>query len=357
MENKIHYSTSEEQLNKLLSQNLIINNREWALVGLNLFGYSNLIKSYRDPYIVKVDDKITYRDGVSFEQISSLYFFDKAIRNTVMASMQDLEEHIKEVAANVIAQSFGVDPSSYLQYRNYQNKRKRKERFSLNGILRTMNESLQTDKDPIHHYMEKYNSVPPWVLFKSIYFSTIVNYIDQFKKNQKKLMTSYLYDSEKLSLSEDSLCKLMMDTLFICIDYRNMSAHGGRIYNYTSNSLLRSDEIFGENNHVPDYGLSKLLFVLSLFKYQNPYNRLSQTLDKELNRHCRVYPQDITYLGQILNVNITQEDHVWISETSKKFHVLPHCSGLEKGRKIILKDAIDAGYVPCKRCCTSDKYK
>lgn len=71
-----------------------------------------------------------------------------------MASMQDLEEHIKEIAANVIAQSFGVDPSSYLQYRNYQNKRKRKERFSLNGILHTMNEALTTDKEPIHHYME-----------------------------------------------------------------------------------------------------------------------------------------------------------------------------------------------------------
>ena len=156
MGEKIYYSTPEDQLKKLISQNLTIYDQDHALTGLRLFGYSNLIKSYRDPYILKSDDTIMYRDGVSFEQISSLYFFDKALRNTVMASMQDLEEHIKEIAANVIAQSFGVDPSSYLQYRNYQNKRKRKERFSLNGILHTMNEALTTDKEPIHHYMEKY---------------------------------------------------------------------------------------------------------------------------------------------------------------------------------------------------------
>lgn len=357
MGDKIYYSTPEDQLKKLISQNLTIYDQDRALTGLKLFGYSNLIKSYRDPYILKSDDTIMYRDGVSFEQISSLYFFDKALRNTVMASMQDLEEHIKEVAANVIAQSFGVDPSSYLQYRKYQNKRKRKERFSLSGILRTMNDALTTDKEPIHHYMEKYGAVPPWILFKSIYFSTIINYIDQFKMPQKKLMVSYLYNSEKLDLSEEALCKLMMDTLFICMDYRNMSAHGGRIYNYTSSNILRSHEIFGDDEPIPIHGLSKLLFVLSLFEYQNPYSRLSHTLYAELNRHCQIFPQDITYLGQILNVNITQEAHVWISENSNKFHTLQHCSGLENSKRISLKDAQQAGYIPCKRCCNTDKFK
>ena len=351
MEKEIKYSTSEQQLEKLLSQHLIINNRKHALIGLKLFGYSSLIKSYRDPYILKINNTVYYRDGISFEQISSLYFFDKAIRNTVMAAMQDLEEHIKEISANVIASSFGVNPDSYLQFKNYQNKRKRNSHFSLTTILQTMNTALQTDKEPIHHYNQKYGIVPPWILFKSIYFSTIVNYIDQFKSSQKKMMVSFLYDPEHLNLSEDVLCKLMMDSLYICIDYRNMSAHGGRIYNYTSPSILRADDILGADSHVPEYGLSKLLFVLSLFKYQNPYKRLKQTLSSELNRHCHAYPQDITYLGQILNINITQENIVWISPKSKKYHLLPHCSGLSESKKFYLNDAVKNGYIPCKRCC------
>lgn len=352
MENTIiHYSTPDEQVHKLLSQNLIIKDEKIASAALLRFGYSNLIKSYREPYIIKSGNKCTYRDGVSFDQIASLFFFDKALRNSVMASMQDLEEHIKETAANVIGRSFGTHQNDYLCYRNYRNKKKRKKQFSLASILKSMQDTLDTDKEPIHHYMEKYKVVPPWILFKSIYFSTIVNYIDQFKLPQRKLMVSYLYDCESLHLSEDALCMLMMDTLFICMDYRNMAAHGGRIYNYESNNLLRVTEIFGEETSVNIHGLNKLLFLLSKFKYKEPYNRLRNTLEAALNRHCNKFPEDVTYLGQILNINITQKNIVWISHNSKKFHTNKYCSGLTNGREKLFEEAIASGYEPCKKCC------
>lgn len=75
---------------------------------------------------------------VTFEQLYSLYAFDKNLRNAVMAAMLDLEEHIKEAAADTIAEVFGVHQDNYLQFRNCQNKRKRKERFSLPKILETL---------------------------------------------------------------------------------------------------------------------------------------------------------------------------------------------------------------------------
>ena len=78
--------------------------------------------------------------------------------------MLDLEEHIKEAAADVVAKSFGTHPDKYLNYRNYANKRKSKPRFSLSGILKTMNDTLLTDKNPIHHYQEEHGVVPPWIL-------------------------------------------------------------------------------------------------------------------------------------------------------------------------------------------------
>lgn len=268
-----------------------------------------------------------------------------------MASMQDLEEHIKEIAANVVAQSFGIDQENYLKYRNYQNKRKRKPRFSLTNILETMKATINTDKEPIHHYKEKYGSVPPWILFKSIYFSTMTNFIDQFKPAQQKLMVSYLYNAQELKLSEDALCKLMMDTLFICMDYRNMAAHGGRIYNYKSKSRLRIEDIFGTDRKINVSGLSRLLFLLSIFQYRNPYDRLWQTLNAELNRHCNAYPEDVTYLGQILNVNITLKKLVWVSKKSNKYHLDKHCSGMNNAQEMREIDAKASNYIPCQRCC------
>lgn len=110
----ISYTTVEQQLNKLTSQKLIIENISFARDALNTYGYSNLIKSYRDPYVITSDNKKVYRSDVTFDQIYSLYILDKNLRNAVMATMLDLEEYVKENAASVLAASFGTHQNDYL---------------------------------------------------------------------------------------------------------------------------------------------------------------------------------------------------------------------------------------------------
>ena len=149
----INYMSIEDQIEKLKSQNLTFFDVDSAKKYLEIYGYSNIIKSYREPYVITSNGKKLFRSGVSFEQVCSLYILDKNLRIAVMAAMLDLEEYIKEITANVIAQSFGTHQDQYLKYRNYQNKRKRIRRFSLPGILDTLKNTLDTDKEPIHHYM------------------------------------------------------------------------------------------------------------------------------------------------------------------------------------------------------------
>ena len=348
--NEIIYTTPAEQIEKLKCQNLIIEDENMAKNTLLLFGYSNLIKSYREPYLIVSEGKKMYRSGVSFNQLVSLYLLDKNLRNAVMASMIDLEEHIKEAAADVIAQSFGVHVDEYLRFRNYSNKRKRKYRFTLNGILETMNNTLNTDKDPIHHYHTEHGVVPPWILFKSVYFSTMVNFIDQFKMPQKNELVNKMYDLNTLNISYDSARMLLMDTLSICMEYRNLAAHGGRTYNYICDSSLRVNEIFKPKHEIDITGFSQLLFVLRMLNYDNPFYYLSNTLNEEVSRHCSKYPQDVTYLGQILNIDIVPQDLVYVSNLSKKYHSNPHCSGIKNSVPLELEIAKEQGYIPCKRC-------
>ena len=52
-------------------------------------------------------------------------------------------------------------------------------------------------------------------------------------------MVYHLYDVDSTDLSVDNLKLIMMDTLFVCLDYRNLAAHGGRIYNYRSDCNVR----------------------------------------------------------------------------------------------------------------------
>lgn len=349
MANKqITYTDIDKQIEKLKLQHLEINDLSFAKEQLRQCGYSNLIKSYRDPYIVIENGNKIYRSSVSFEQIYSLYLLDKAIRNAVMAAMLDLEEHIKESTANVIAKAFGTHQDDYLNFRNYRDKSKRNTRFSLGNILEVMRKTLETEKNPIYHYKCNYNMVPPWILLKSVYFSTVVNFINYFKPKEKIEITKYLYDVNRLKLPFENLSKLMMDTLFMCLEYRNLAAHGGRTYNYTCNSKLRVTEIFTEQFNLS--GFSQLMFLLHLFTYSAPHKTLSDTITNELNRHCTVYPQDITYLEQVLNIDIFKINEVYVSTRSKKYHQTPYCSGLLNAEIISLEDAIAGGYTPCKKC-------
>ena len=345
----IPFSSIDEQIKKLLSQNLIIDDIDYAKFKLELFGYSNLIKSYREPYVIKTDTSIQYRSGVTFEQIHSLYMLDKNLRNSVMSAMQDLEEHIKETVASVVAETFGTNEENYLDYRNYRNKKKRKKRFTLPGILDTLKKTLDTDKNPISHYAEKYGNVPPWILFKSIYFSTIINFIDLFKKDELVTLAHKLY-SDDLDMSDEELCTLMMDTLFICLDYRNTAAHGGRIYNHKCSYTLRKEKIFVNGIEPTPPGFSQLLFLLSLMDYKSPYLFLLKSLEIQINKHCGNFPQDTTYLGQILNMNIVPHDIVYVTNNSNKYHSINHCSGIKDAFEIDTEEAIEKGYVPCKRC-------
>lgn len=350
---RIIYTTPEQQLEKLKSQNLQISNEKFALDNLKTFGYSNLIKSYRDPYTYIENSKKRYRSGITFEQLHSLYMLDKNLRNAVMAAMLDLEEHLKEIAAEVIANSFGIHQDQYLAFKNYRDRKSVKSKFSLGQILSKMKKALDTDKEPIYHYNNKYGVVPPWILFKSMYFGTIINYIKMFKPPQQMKMVSFLYDLSALKLNIDQCRKLMMDTLFISYEYRNIAAHGGRVYNYIPNAKLRWAEIFGPDYATNDFGgFSQLLFLLNLLKYSRPYERLSVTLTEELNRHCKDYPQDVTYLGQILNINITEKTVVFITEGSKIFHNNQYCSGMLNAQSISLEEAEELNLCPCKKCCT-----
>lgn len=349
--NGIQHSTPKQQITKLKSQNLEITNEKFAEAQLLKYGYSNLIKSYREPYTYIKDGRKIYRTGVTFEQIHSLYMLDKNLRNSVMAAMLDLEEHIKEVAADVVSNSFGVHQDNYLNFRNYRDRNTSKVRFSLKNILKTMRDTLNTDKNPIAHYNRVHNTVPPWILFKSIYFSTMINFIKLFKPKEQLQMVKRLYNTHEFELSNNSLRMLMIDTLFIALEYRNIAAHGGRTYNYTCNSALRSNQIFSSSDtNGTFFGFSDFLVLLKMLKYQEPYIRLAQTLSDEVNRHCNHFPQDVTYLGQVLNIDITESIMVYISPRSQKYHTLPHCSGIRNAERIEYEDAVSLGYVPCQKC-------
>lgn len=89
------------------------------------------------------------------------------------------------------------------------------------------------------------------------------------------------------------------------------------------------------------------------------YAEIDQQIEKLKSRnltfknigYAKKFPQDTIYLEQILNLKITLHDIVWITDKSKIYHTLQHCSGMKKAQEIDLEKAKGLGYVKCRKCC------
>ena len=132
----------------------------------------------------------------------------------------------------------------------------------------------------------------------------------------------------------DNLCKtkeiktLLFNTLSVCLEYRNLAAHGGRVYNYKSNAAIKVENpeaIITLNPIIEELdtsqGLALLLNSISIFSYQEPYDIIDKALRNELNRHLSLYEKDLDILGETLNLTIFREREDCILHNGKEYPV------------------------------------
>lgn len=234
------YMTNDERIEKLKGQGLIFNNEGFAKSIFDSCGYYNVINGYREPFLRHDQKKKSYIEGVTFEQIFSLYQFDMQLRNVVMFSMTSFEDHFKAVLSNLIAENYGINQSSYLNKKNYKYRNVRNERYGFLTTLNTLQDLCNSKRNPVSYYMNKYGVVPPWILFKIATFGNVVVLSKYLKAPLKSELCRRLFKSGVYSdFKEDEIKRLLSDALSLFLEYRNLAAHGGRVYNHLPVALIR----------------------------------------------------------------------------------------------------------------------
>ena len=305
------FTTFEEQIDILKDRGLIFINEEAALISLRRFGYYNIINGYKDIFISSDNGKEKYKDGTTFEQVYSLFQADKRIRSHLIEAMLEVEELLRNAVAHTIAEEFGASEDQYLNKTNYRTGSSRKGVFQRDQILDKFNKIINDDDfAPINHYKSKYGNVPPWILLKKASFGNLVNFTKLLKGPQKNRVISIMYDIPiSLVESSDAIKNLFMDTLFLCLDYRNAAAHGRRIYNLNTKALIRYTPILHKHLNITpeDYkngiggtGLEVLRLCLSIFDDKYPHTLLDFAMTTFAKEHCSLYPSDKTYLEKYL---------------------------------------------------------
>lgn len=216
------FFTYEQQIEKLKTEGLVIEDEIQATTKLKFEGYYNLINGY-SPIFKNKDRYIT---NTTFENITTLYDFDKTLRSIVYKYTSTIECHVKALIAHEFSRVHGVYENSYLNKESFSNNKKCEA-----NVIRLIEECKQTIKDALNKNSNKYREyiahnynthghVPMWVLVRAISFGTTSILYKNLKDAEKEnVAANYGINAAQLA-----------NMLEVVVSFRNIVAHGERTF-------------------------------------------------------------------------------------------------------------------------------
>lgn len=222
------FKTLDEQIDILTKKGLVVEDIEATKTILLRENYF-FLSGYRHLFM-RPDDNKTYLEGTTFNELYSMFLFDRQIRNIIFKNILIVENNLKSILAYVMSKNHGFKENNYLNPNNFVKDSKRNRQ--INDLIRKMKRQISVNgkqHTATAHYIINYGYIPLWVVVKVLSFGivgelyTILQYQDQ-----KEI-------ADVFGVSIDS----MVDYLPIVANYRNLCAHEDILYNNrTQKSIL-----------------------------------------------------------------------------------------------------------------------
>lgn len=250
------FKTIDEQINLLKSRNILFENEENAKKILLHNNYYNIINGYKDLFLEN-NNPVKYKQGTKFEEIYSLYEFDRQLRSIFLEYILKIENSLRSLTAYYFSKEYGNN--NYLKLENFEIfnnvnvtiETKQKQIKFIQNLIGSINKNIaqNMDNNYINHYMTQYGFTPLWVLVNILSFGDICNFYRLMKQKQR------IEVSKEFNIAEIELSSL----LNILCKTRNLCAHDERLYNYE----------FKTNTSIND---TKYHSLLNLSKTNNRYD-------------------------------------------------------------------------------------
>ena len=204
-----------EQLKILKGRGLKVLDEVRALHLLEHHNYYRL-SAYRFPLTLDGNPD-QFKPGVTFDDLWTLYHFDRTLRQFVSEAVKRVEISIRARWAYVLGHAYG--PQAYEQPNVFRNPQRHTDTLSkLDEELRRSEEVFVT------HYRKKYNMDRPpiWAACEVMSFGLLSRFYENIKhtRDQKAIAQTY-------GLSVDGLTSLLRH----CVYVRNLCAHHSRLWN------------------------------------------------------------------------------------------------------------------------------
>ena len=207
------FKTLNEQIDILKEKGLTIKDEDYAKKILMRENYF-FLNGYRHLFMTGNDKE--YIPGTRFEELYSLFLFDRSLRNVIFKYLLVIENNLKSITSYVLSKKYGYKEKDYLRNKNFTNDPLKQRQ--VNDLISKMKRQIRingSQHSATLHYSSNYGFIPLWILVKVLSFGIVSEVYSILKKeDQKEIADIYNIDVEEL-----------IDYLPLLANYRNLCAH------------------------------------------------------------------------------------------------------------------------------------
>jgi abortive infection bacteriophage resistance protein len=274
----------EEQINLLKSRGLIIRDFDLARHSLTHISYYRL-SGYGKLYKNGIENNNEgYHPQTTFEDVLSLYNFDRKLRLVVMDALERIEVSAKAVLSNSMSMRYG---SHWYLNKKYFTSQFEHEQF----LYRLKNETgfernqkgTSKKQDPIFaHYYRKYSApaMPSsWMVSEVLSLGTVSLIFERLVNQNDKKAIAEVFDASPW---------VLQSWLHSLTYIRNICAHHGRLYNRQFKITPVSISTYREHfKNMTTFYVQSVVIHLLLRKVVGP-NKWSNSLQELFKEHPNV---------------------------------------------------------------------
>lgn len=230
------FKSIEEQIALLSSRGMSVS--ESAEEVLLREGYYSIINGYKDPFIDRAASRgeghDVYKSGISFDDVHSLFTFDRNLRMILFQRFFLAEETLKNVCAYRFSEAHRGETEPYLNPNNYD-----APPHQISKLISRLDTAIGRNpkkqlmrKPYLDHYIRNHDEVPIWVLMKYLTLGEAFKfYCFQPEGMQNAIAKTF---SELYAKSHVRQIRITPRRLRLAYDhikdFRNICAHDERLY-------------------------------------------------------------------------------------------------------------------------------
>ena len=281
------FKTLDEQIEIFKHKGLVIKDEKYAKEVLLRENYF-FLNGYRHLFYKSETEK-AFIPGTTFEELYSMFLFDRSFRNVLFKYLLVIENNLKSITSYQLSKKYGYKEKDYLKAKNFTQIPERQRQ--VNDLIKKMKRQIRingSQHTATSHYVSHYGYIPLWILVKVLSFG-IVSEMFSILKPEDQVEIAKVYDIDANEL---------IVYLPILANYRNLCAHEDILYENRTQKEI-SDTIYHKILNIPRdeegyiYGKNDLFALIIIMK---------QMLLKEEFKNMTF---ELDNIVQTLNYNLT----------------------------------------------------